>query len=315
MFGGLLFLLLTTAAESIYPNFSMQNNAISDLAALGTSTTAIEETAVLGLATCWIVGSYYLFRNTGRKRLMVLNLLPGIGYLLAGLAPENVNLTIHSVGAVFAFPLGAIVVVLSYRSIRGPLRYLPIGLGAAQSACDVYDFLRLSDSRPLRLMLIRPEARQAGTRLWRLGEHDRLSGACLAHSVRGLSHDKVGRGTVMKSGFTLAWIPILIVVAVLATDIGLALYLRSYSPSSLGFWFPFPFFPLLFIPVVFLFFFGMRWFFWGGWGWNRGWYGPYHDSVLETLRQRFALGEITQEQFDDMAKALRGKEEGGECTP
>ncbi|MDA4134307.1 MAG: SHOCT domain-containing protein [Thaumarchaeota archaeon] len=119
----------------------------------------------------------------------------------------------------------------------------------------------------------------------------------------------------MKSGFTLAWIPILIVVAVLATDIGLALYLRSYSPSSLGFWFPFPFFPLLFIPVVFLFFFGMRWFFWGGWGWNRGWYGPYHDSVLETLRQRFALGEITQEQFDDMAKALRGKEEGGECTP
>ena len=44
MFGGLLFLLLTTAAESIYPNFSMQNNAISDLAALGTSTTAIEET-------------------------------------------------------------------------------------------------------------------------------------------------------------------------------------------------------------------------------------------------------------------------------
>jgi hypothetical membrane protein len=56
MFGGLLFLLLTTAVESIYPSFSMQNNAISDLAALGTSTTAIEGTAVLGLAACWIAG-------------------------------------------------------------------------------------------------------------------------------------------------------------------------------------------------------------------------------------------------------------------
>ena len=130
MFGGLLFLLLTTAAESIYPNFSMQNNAISDLAALGTSTTAIEETAVLGLAICWIAGAYYLFRNTGRKRLMVLNLLPGIGYLLAGLSPENVNLTVHSTGALLAFPLGAIVVMLSYRSIRGSLRYSSIGLGA-----------------------------------------------------------------------------------------------------------------------------------------------------------------------------------------
>jgi hypothetical protein len=56
----------------------------------------------------------------------------------------------------------------------------------------------------------------------------------------------------MKSGFTHAWIPILIVAAILATDIGLALYLRSYSPSSLRSWFPFPFFPLLFITVVFL---------------------------------------------------------------
>jgi hypothetical protein len=61
---------------------------------------------------------------------MVLNLLPGIGYLLAGLSPENVNLTIHSVGALLAFPFGAIVVILSYRSIRGPLRYFPVGLGA-----------------------------------------------------------------------------------------------------------------------------------------------------------------------------------------
>jgi putative membrane protein len=114
----------------------------------------------------------------------------------------------------------------------------------------------------------------------------------------------------MKSGFTLAWIPILIVVVVLVTDVGLALYLRRYSPSSLGFWFLFPFFPLLFIPIAFLFFFGLRWFFWGRWGWNRGWYGPYHDSALETLRERFARGEITKEQFDDMAKTLREKESG-----
>jgi putative membrane protein len=89
----------------------------------------------------------------------------------------------------------------------------------------------------------------------------------------------------------------------------------SPIPSSLfafllGFWFLFPFFPLLFIPIAFLFFFGLRWFFWGRWGWNRGWYGPYHDSALETLRERFARGEITKEQFDDMAKTLREKESG-----
>ena len=32
--GASIFLLLTTAAESIYPNFSLQTNAISDLAAV-----------------------------------------------------------------------------------------------------------------------------------------------------------------------------------------------------------------------------------------------------------------------------------------
>jgi hypothetical membrane protein len=129
-FGGLVFLLLTTAAESIYPHFSLQNNAISDLAALGTSTTAIEETAVFVTAVCWMAGAYLLFRRTGRRGMMALNLLPGLGFLLAGLAPENVNLTIHSVGAVLAFLVGGVAVMLSSRFIRGPLRYFAVGLGA-----------------------------------------------------------------------------------------------------------------------------------------------------------------------------------------
>ncbi|MGA2665346.1 MAG: hypothetical protein ABSF83_10415 [Nitrososphaerales archaeon] len=115
----------------------------------------------------------------------------------------------------------------------------------------------------------------------------------------------------MSAGSRLAWAPILAVVVVVpAADVGLTLYLRSYSPSYLGYWFPFPFFPLLSIPVVFLFF-GLGRFFWGGWGWRRGgWCGWDHDPALETLRERFARGEITEEQLDDMAKALR--EEQGE---
>jgi hypothetical membrane protein len=128
--GGLLFLLLTTAAESIYPDFSMQNNAISDLAAIGVRTTAVEEGALFALAICWIAGAYFLFRHTGRSRLMIVNILPGVGALLAGLSPENFNITIHSVGALLAFVPGAIVVLLSYRMIRGPFRYFPVALGA-----------------------------------------------------------------------------------------------------------------------------------------------------------------------------------------
>jgi len=56
VFGGLLFLLLTTAAEAVYPNFSLQVNSMSDLAATTANTTVVEETAILGLSLCWMLG-------------------------------------------------------------------------------------------------------------------------------------------------------------------------------------------------------------------------------------------------------------------
>jgi hypothetical membrane protein len=128
--GGMLFLLLNTASEAIYPNFSLQTNAMSDMAAVGVRTFVMEEIAILGVGICWTVGAYYLFRNTGKRWMMILNLLPGVGFLLAGISPENVNIAIHSLGALLAFPFGGVVVILSYRVIRSQFRYFSIALGA-----------------------------------------------------------------------------------------------------------------------------------------------------------------------------------------
>ncbi|MGA2664370.1 MAG: SHOCT domain-containing protein [Nitrososphaerales archaeon] len=66
------------------------------------------------------------------------------------------------------------------------------------------------------------------------------------------------------------------------------------------------FFPFGFLIFVFVLFFVFRIAFWGlGWGWRgRGYYrgrwasdGPY---ALEILNQRYARGEITKEQYDQM---------------
>ncbi len=138
--GASIFLLLTTTAESVYPNFSLQTNAISDLAAIGTSTTVIEETAILVLSICWMLGAFYLFRNTGRRRLMMLNLIPGIGFFLAGASPENVNVVIHSIGTI-GFPLGAVAAMLSYRMIRSIFRYLSLALGALSMVATIIIFV------------------------------------------------------------------------------------------------------------------------------------------------------------------------------
>jgi uncharacterized membrane protein len=58
------------------------------------------------------------------------------------------------------------------------------------------------------------------------------------------------------------------------------------------------------IPLfLFGFFFFFRWWGWGYWWGNRGYYYDY-DLALETLRQRFARGEITSEQYEEMKRNL-----------
>ena len=77
-----------------------------------------------------------------------------------------------------------------------------------------------------------------------------------------------------------------------------------YGPFPYGWWSGGPFFGwFFFIPLIFIAFFAFRFFLWRPWGWGRGWY-YYDDPAMETLRQRFARGEITKEQYEQMAKDL-----------
>lgn len=118
-------------------------------------------------------------------------------------------------------------------------------------------------------------------------------------------------------------VPLLALVAIAATAIGLSVYFHATSSPSTGgapyynygwYYYGWPFFGfgwLFIIPIIFLVFFGLRWFFWGwgGCGWGNYYYGRYHhDNALETLRDRFARGEITREQFDEMTRKLHENE-------
>jgi putative membrane protein len=72
-------------------------------------------------------------------------------------------------------------------------------------------------------------------------------------------------------------------------------------------WFPFGF-GWIWIPFAFFFlFFALRWFFWPwGWGYRSGyWTG---DDAYRILRERFARGEITREQFEQMSRDLEEHE-------
>jgi uncharacterized membrane protein len=97
-----------------------------------------------------------------------------------------------------------------------------------------------------------------------------------------------------------AWIPLVIVAGIISI-FGLVYFLGAFSAGSFPSFYYFPWwivFPIFFFG---LFFFAFRWWGWGYWWGSRGY---DHDPALEILRQRFARGEITKDQYEQMKKDL-----------
>ena len=69
-----------------------------------------------------------------------VEMLPGTGFLLAVLSPENVNVAIHSVGAVPAFFPGVIVMILAFRMIQTEFRYFWLFFGLVSFAGVIVEF-------------------------------------------------------------------------------------------------------------------------------------------------------------------------------
>jgi len=92
------------------------------------------------------------------------------------------------------------------------------------------------------------------------------------------------------------------------TIIGGSLFFLGYFVTRLPTAYYFPFFPFgifwAFL-LIFLVFGVLRWVFWGwGWGYRRRGYYWRYDRAHQILRERYARGEITREQLDQMTRDL-----------
>ena len=100
------------------------------------------------------------------------------------------------------------------------------------------------------------------------------------------------------------------VVAVVA--LVFAVFTRAYYPiSTTTPYYGYPFFGWFFFPFGFFFIFFLIFFvgrmIFRPWGWGGGWSHRYwygYGDAHEILRQRYARGEITKEQFDQMSRDL-----------
>ncbi len=102
-------------------------------------------------------------------------------------------------------------------------------------------------------------------------------------------------------GWVIGGLLILLLIGLFATPF-FSGYYRMMSP----YYYPHPFFGFIFpfgFLLFFLIFFVFRWILFP---WKRGYYGHwYHGGEAEDiLRQRYARGEMTKEQFEQMMRDL-----------
>jgi len=99
----------------------------------------------------------------------------------------------------------------------------------------------------------------------------------------------------------LVIVPVAFVAVVAVIVVGVSLHFKPSAPQYYGWWPWAPFGWFLFVPLFFVAFFALRFLWWGGW--DSDWYGG-EDSAMQVIKERFARGELTTEQFEQMRKDL-----------
>ncbi len=132
---GMIFILMNTVAQSLYPSYSVGKDALSDLGALGSATALLWNGQLFVAGTLSLIGIVILFYlgtypPVPRRRVTgVIYVIAALGAVVVSFVPENLNIVIHSTGAFMNFIFGGVGAIYAARFIRGGFRYFSASLG------------------------------------------------------------------------------------------------------------------------------------------------------------------------------------------
>lgn len=125
--GSVQFLLGLIVAESLYPDYSVSEDHISDL---GVGTTALLfNSSVFLLGVTLVAGAYFIQLAFNSRLLSLFLTLTGLGVMGVGLFPEIAG-AIHGIASSVTFLCGGLTAITSYKLQKPPLSYFAVLLGA-----------------------------------------------------------------------------------------------------------------------------------------------------------------------------------------
>jgi hypothetical membrane protein len=124
--GALLFILaaqfmtVIMLGASMAPGYDLSGGAISDLGVID-ETALLFNVSLVAVGALNVAAGAILFRTTGRRSILAVSTVAGLGAAGAGLVPLNVS-DLHGIFALVAFLFFNLEALVGARSVTGPIR-------------------------------------------------------------------------------------------------------------------------------------------------------------------------------------------------
>ena len=168
------FMMVIMLAASMAPGYDVAGGAISDLGVI-TETAVLFNLSLVAVGALNVLGGYLLYRIHGRRWILGVYLVAGLGAIGVGLVPLDKG-DLHSLFALVAFIFFNVEAIASGAIVDGPMRVLSFlaGIVGLVFVVDHGDRRRRQHGR------LRPDRPR-----WSRAD-DRLPGHALADGVRRL---------------------------------------------------------------------------------------------------------------------------------